>query len=423
MLKQIKRFGIISGLSMLSTPLWAADAYDVIDLGKLTGKESYGMSINEAGMAAVNAAGVLDEVTGLYDFQSHAALSDNGNLTEIGFLDDGGQGNSWIFALNDSNIGAGYSLKQVDVDGTTYNFETAVIYDGVGGLTEIPQLVAGETTHMRALSLNNNNWVVGFAFYDDPDDLDTNGDPILVQFERGFLYNSVSQQITRIDPLTSDENSGLRLVLRDINDNDRAVGWSTKTEDGVTTTVAFWMDANDPQTLNEFEVFGGVSSQPYAINDNNQVVGTARRANSAASSGFIVDLNTNEVTDIGFLSPILESSIAYDINNAGVVVGQAWADRFRGTNHAVIFENGTLADLNDRIDCDSGWELVQARSINEAGEIVGTGVFENEARAFKLIPRASGQRTACPVEEDNSGGGSLPLWYLIILLPLLRRSR
>lgn len=45
-----------------------------------------------------------------------------------------------------------------------------------------------------------------------------------------------------------------------------------------------------------------------------------------------------------------------------------------------------MADLNTLIDPASGWTLFDARDINDAGQIVGTGTISGTQHAFLLTP-------------------------------------
>ena len=47
-----------------------------------------------------------------------------------------------------------------------------------------------------------------------------------------------------------------------------------------------------------------------------------------------------------------------------------------------------MTDLNDLLPADSGWELLQANGINDAGEICGVGWFKGETLAYLLKPAA-----------------------------------
>jgi hypothetical protein len=52
--------------------------------------------------------------------------------------------------------------------------------------------------------------------------------------------------------------------------------------------------------------------------------------------------------------------------------------------------DGMLVDLNDLIPVDSGWVLVEAKAINDRGQIVGQGHLKSDEkkkmRAFLLTP-------------------------------------
>ena len=45
-----------------------------------------------------------------------------------------------------------------------------------------------------------------------------------------------------------------------------------------------------------------------------------------------------------------------------------------GRDHAIIWQSGTMYDLNNLI-ASSNWELQAAVGINDHGQIVGTGLF------------------------------------------------
>jgi hypothetical protein len=47
-----------------------------------------------------------------------------------------------------------------------------------------------------------------------------------------------------------------------------------------------------------------------------------------------------------------------------------------------------MVNLNSRLPAGSGWELVEATAINEAGQIAGYGRHEDRLRAFLLTPMA-----------------------------------
>jgi len=71
------------------------------------------------------------------------------------------------------------------------------------------------------------------------------------------------------------------------------------------------------------------------------------------------------------------------MNSRGVVVG--YSDMHPRGCHAWILRED-VADLNEEIPKDSGWELVMATGINDAGLIVGLGVKDGSDKGFILLP-------------------------------------
>ncbi len=92
--------------------------------------------------------------------------------------------------------------------------------------------------------------------------------------------------------------------------------------------------------------------------------------------------STNGLQDLGTLDGYTDS-YASDINNNGQIVGYA-SSAFR----ALLWENGTVTDLNTLISPNSGWILGAATAINNQGQIVGEGLLDgqNLVHAFLLTP-------------------------------------
>jgi probable HAF family extracellular repeat protein len=56
-------------------------------------------------------------------------------------------------------------------------------------------------------------------------------------------------------------------------------------------------------------------------------------------------------------------------------------------NHAFVYRDGTLFDLNDRLVANPGWTVLSgATDINDAGQIVGWGTIGGETHGFRLDP-------------------------------------
>ena len=85
------------------------------------------------------------------------------------------------------------------------------------------------------------------------------------------------------------------------------------------------------------------------------------------------------VTDLGTL-PGGSESYAFGINNNGQVVGEA--ETASGVQHAFLYSNGTMTDLNNLIPTPYNYESA-ATGINDSGQVVGSSVTTgNVNRAF-----------------------------------------
>jgi probable HAF family extracellular repeat protein len=87
--------------------------------------------------------------------------------------------------------------------------------------------------------------------------------------------------------------------------------------------------------------------------------------------------------DLGTLGG--RSAGAADINDGGQVVGSSrLAD---DTSHAFLYSEGRMFDLNQSIPASSGWQLISARTINDAGQIGGVGMHNGKQEAYLFEPQ------------------------------------
>lgn len=123
----------------------------------------------------------------------------------------------------------------------------------------------------------------------------------------------------------------------------------------------------------------GTWSAANGLNDNAEVVGSS----DAYRFGLITNVMMN-ASGLGTANQI----------SAGYVL----------THHAFLWRNGALLDLNELVSTNSGWELNEATAINNAGQIVGNGIFNGEQRAFLLTPIDSPVRLPfVRLDSPNSG--------------------
>jgi probable HAF family extracellular repeat protein len=130
---------------------------------------------------------------------------------------------------------------------------------------------------------------------------------------------------------------------------------------------------------------GGISntqiSQAASVNKSGLIVGFAANASG-------IDMAVSWLNGTMTVLPDLQStghSLAYGVNDAGIIVGRsdiylngAWQD------HAAVWQNGQLTDLNSLLPANSGWVLNYARAINNNNEVVGVGTLNGVSTAFTL---------------------------------------
>ncbi len=144
-------------------------------------------------------------------------------------------------------------------------------------------------------------------------------------------------------------------------------------------------------TVTPLASLGGPTSEGHGINDAGDVVGDSMMKGTSnelavlwPASGGIVELGSLGGTE----------SSARDINNHGQVVG--YAQNASGEYRAFLWEGSGMVDLNTLLPAESGWVLLSANAINDAGQITGEGIYQNDRRAFLLTPPDT-QDTTAPV--------------------------
>lgn len=228
-----------------------------------------------------------------------------------------------------------------------------------------------------AYGINDAGTVVGWA--------DTSGG-----LWRAFQYGSTG--MTDLGTLPGDGQA----QAYGINNVGQVVGWSFPTDDttgnlcllrvGNCPLHAFLYDNGSMAALENLP--GATTSLAYNINDAGQIVGDSGPHGFLDTGGVMTDIST---------LPGGTDSHAIDINNTGQVVG--WAVASDGNPHATIYQNAALTDLNSLIPSGSGWSLDYAYGINDAGQIVGFGTHAGVVRAFLLTPQTPPQLTTAGLAD------------------------
>ncbi len=120
----------------------------------------------------------------------------------------------------------------------------------------------------------------------------------------------------------------------------------------------------------------GGGTLAWGINNGGVIVGVSRGQAFAYSGGVMRGLG---------VLPGYTESVALAINDRGEVVGYS-LNHLDERSRAFIYRNGVMQDLNDLIPQGTGWEMIQAVGINDAGQIVGRALLDGKPHAFLLTP-------------------------------------
>ncbi len=318
-----------SRYSLLAVPAlypgyWGGNAFAINDAGDVTGVESF-----------VGSSGYFDR----------AVLYNSDGAQDLGTL----PGDSDSYGRGINNLGwvvGGSGGAQAG---------HAFLYDG----TQMYDLGSLGGTVSSAASLNDSGQIVGSSrLYPDRFDshafLDENGQMedlgTLGGRDSGASAINASGQVAGTSEISSGEEH------------------------------AFLWDAQDGMI--DLGTLGGDQSIAYGINDAGWVVGRSQIADNPRATHAFLDDDTG-MHDLGDLGG--GYGVAFAINNAGVVVGESSPPG--GGVHAFVYQDGVMTDLNDLIPKDLGWDLISARGINDAGQIVGYGTAPDHVYyGFVLTP-------------------------------------
>jgi probable HAF family extracellular repeat protein len=314
--------------------------FSVVDLGTLGGAESEARAINNNGQIVGYAFNSLGK--------RRAFLYNNGQMSDLGTF---GGAESEAYDINDSGAVVG---KAKNADGK----DRAFLYNG-STLQDLGNFGGQNAT---ATGINNSGQVSGFAEHSS-------------QNYHAFRYSGGTLQDLGI-------LDGYYSYGWGINSAGKVVGFAY-TDGNLAGTKAFLYQNG---TMASIGTLGGRNSIAFAINDNDQIVGSSDFTPSNGTQHAFVYSN-GQMLDLGTLGAA--QSYAYDINNAGAVVGKVELTLFGRDYRAIFYDGTTTRNLNTLIPQNSGWILNEARGINNGGQIVGRGTFNNQVRAFLLNPVGS----------------------------------
>ena len=313
--------------------------FRVVDMGLPVGSAPIGLS------GAGHTAGSYFGLAG----QRRGFVWRGGSLLDIGTL----AGVSQASAVNEAGTAVGYSVD-------TQNRQRAVVFSN-SALADLGTLQGG--THAAANDINSTGWVVGMS--ERRFGADT--------YQRASLWRN--GQVLDLGTFGGEYSEASAL-----NDAGQVVGWAWTPFPQRRQHAFLWSDATG---LVDLGTLGGVDSMAADINDQGVVVGSARDAQQQLRA--FKWTPQGGMLNLGAPPSAFESSAAA-VNDAGQIVGNSF-NAVECRNEPLLWENGAMHLLVGLVDLASGWTVVSASDINDAGVIVGTAQHvSGNYRAVQLVP-------------------------------------
>ncbi len=364
-----------------------APQFTIQDLGALPNLPSCnGTSLSQSGNVVGYCTSQIGQNLLLSNPTTHVFLYSKGEMTDLNVTSPP---TAFPTAVNDSGVVVGGTVT-VDLVGLTASATPFIYRNGV------VQPLTGPLEGLLPLGLNNADQMVGTSIQV------VGGNLNFFIGSKAYLDALPGGTLTQLAAPLSGGAAG----AFGINSNGVIAG-STIGQNATNVTPLLWQNLT-PQALPLLP--GYLQGIATSVNDSGIAAGIAFDLNFSVFSdpgarAHAVLFNSGSVTDLGVL-PNDVSSVAMSISNSGSVVGfssskppdftlhlAAFVDSPASNYHAFIYSGGKMYDLTNQLVNGAGWKLSFATSINNAGQITGTGLYEGPdgatvQRAFLLTPLA-----------------------------------
>lgn len=170
-------------------------------------------------------------------------------------------------------------------------------------------------------------------------------------------------------------------LARAVNDMGEIAGQVEPKPEDDYISRAFIINADGAISINTSES-SDWSSAALALSADGTAVGYAERKNATHAVRFS---KAATAEDMDTLANVY--SVAHAMNKDGVAVG-LFVSSHEDDDRAFVAREGGMADLNELVETDKPWLIVEARGINSKGAIVGYALLGEQERAVLLEPRA-----------------------------------
>ncbi len=360
--EQILKSAISVFLASIAISAHATPGYTVTDLGVLGGtySDSRAYGINSLGQVV----GQSDTGTG----DTHAFIYSNGQMQDIGTLGGGIYG----------------SARAINNNGTVVGSATGAGFFGIhafqwSSATGMQDINPSQAFNSQAYGINNAGTAVAKMSY------------IYGYGNTGFTYSNGNATYLG-DPYLG------YMAPRAVNAAGISVGDIQQLSYVSLIQKAY---SYDGQNITVLGALTGYNYQAVAtsISDSGIIVGYSRSFQLVPHAFMYVG---GSMVDLGTLQGDFSAgSAAFGTNNKGDIVGDAYQigtdfgfvspdDSINsydyGGTEAFILHDGIMTALNNLVASDSGWNLLDAKGINDQGQIVGEGIINGSVHAYILNP-------------------------------------
>jgi|HubBroStandDraft_1064217.scaffolds.fasta_scaffold17025_2 probable HAF family extracellular repeat protein len=254
-----------------------------------------------------------------------------------------------------------------------------------GEMSALPPFPGGIDSY--AAGVNNRGQIVGWAENGIHDPTCNNNPPFnqVLQFEAAVWGPSLNQ-MTQLAPLAGDPDSAATAI----NDKGQVIGISglcSNAVGGASAEHALLWENGVPTNLGN--IGGQAWNTPTALNNEGVVVGFGNISgdeNAGENPAAFIWTKENGIKEIYPFSTDT-NDVLFDINGKNQAVGNSFNVNTL-TSRAVLWQNGTLNDLNGLVVHPASLYLTLAQGINDAGEITGTAIdtATDQTVGFLAVP-------------------------------------
>jgi probable HAF family extracellular repeat protein len=330
-------------------------SYSIVDLSTFAGSHIWLDPGSSASAITSGGAVVGHSITPTESRDVHAFRALRGNAVDIGTLP--GDSHSMAFAVNPAGDAVGVSFNLGAL------FPRGVLWPNAGGPIDLGA--------MEPRDINASGQIAG--------SIPWTGGIVGAVGTTHACRRMTNGAVVDLGTLGGPSSAGLA-----INADGWVVGESMLSN-GLTTHAVLWPASGSV----DLGTLGGSGSRALDL-EGLVAVGFADINGNrphAARWTFTSGGTVATKTDLGTL-PGGSTSVAYAVSGESIV-GSA-------DDRAVLWKNGTIIDLNSKIDPNELWVLTKASSIDSLGRIVGVGRHKGLTRAFVLTP-------IIPADVDGDG--------------------